>query len=491
MDRPNRLRLTALVAAAAILATLAVHEGAVADDVDALPASVAKPSLPAAPLAPAHKPKPAGWAVPGLDDLDSSVSLDAMAQLPLLTLGTDLATVYSCDAELYCRTPTKDRRCYQAEFPEVSWRFCAVDMRKRGLWIEQVALTRKPGDQPIDVIYDAGVMDLFVPYHSGDPRAYDMEYCYSDPVPNAQGTPVPETAGSCQQKLDSAWAGPNGLVEDFPSEIASSVAIELRDRGLAHLCTRPSPFVDVVRRGSEMAVWAVFDPGNYDNIIEYTFRDDGSIGFRSGVTGFNLPAQQDVGHMHNTLWRVDMDLNGHPNDTAYLWRHVESGTTAEDQDLLFNNGFESFASWDAFRFSTLVVKDGATNANGNRIGYTLQPLRTGTARHFGSDEAWTHMDFGVTRYRAGEPSMAGNDYERPNLYLLQNGKGVSNKEPIENSDLVLWHISSAHHEPHDEDRSTLDVGTSQYKGITPVHWSGFDLVPHDLFDYNPLGGPTC
>jgi len=22
-----------------------------------------------------------------------------------------------------------------------------------------------------------------------------------------------------------------------------------------------------------------------------------------------------------------------------------------------------------------------------------------------------------------------------------------------------------------------------------MHWSGFDLVPHNLFDANPLGGP--
>jgi hypothetical protein len=28
------------------------------------------------------------------------------------------------------------------------------------------------------------------------------------------------------------------------------------------------------------------------------------------------------------------------------------------------------------------------------------------------------------------------------------------------------------------------------RGITFVHWQGFDLQPHNLFDFNPLGGPS-
>jgi hypothetical protein len=26
-------------------------------------------------------------------------------------------------------------------------------------------------------------------------------------------------------------------------------------------------------------------------------------------------------------------------------------------------------------------------------------------------------------------------------------------------------------------------------GITNVHWQGVSLEPHNLFDFNPLGGP--
>ncbi|HET7705764.1 MAG TPA: hypothetical protein VFM36_06750, partial [Thermoanaerobaculia bacterium] len=58
-----------------------------------------------------------------------------------------------------------------------------------------------------------------------------------------------------------------------------------------------------------------------------------------------------------------------------------------------------------------------------------------------------------------------------------------------NTNVVLWHRSSAHHDPHDEDHAPGDP-PSLMTGITNVHWQGVDLEPHSLFDFNPLGGPS-
>jgi hypothetical protein len=33
------------------------------------------------------------------------------------------------------------------------------------------------------------------------------------------------------------------------------------------------------------------------------------------------------------------------------------------------------------------------------------------------------------------------------------------------------------------------MGNGGRSGITLVHWFGFEMVPHNFFDYNPLGGP--
>jgi Cu2+-containing amine oxidase len=67
--------------------------------------------------------------------------------------------------------------------------------------------------------------------------------------------------------------------------------------------------------------------------------------------------------------------------------------------------------------------------------------------------------------------------------------GVSDAESIENTDVVLWYRSSAHHHPHDEDHAPGDPANFM-TGITNVHWQGVDMEPRNLFDYNPLGGPS-
>ena len=59
---------------------------------------------------------------------------------------------------------------------------------------------------------------------------------------------------------------------------------------------------------------------------------------------------------------------------------------------------------------------------------------------------------------------------------------VRGGENLKGKDIVLWHITSAHHVPRQEDM--FGGGT----GSTAVVWSGFDLKPRDLFDATPFFG---
>jgi Cu2+-containing amine oxidase len=77
-----------------------------------------------------------------------------------------------------------------------------------------------------------------------------------------------------------------------------------------------------VRRGEELVLWGAIDAANYRYIQEYTFRDDGAIIGRAGTTGQNLPGEELDPHVHNALWRIDIDLNGVTNNAAHL-RHLE------------------------------------------------------------------------------------------------------------------------------------------------------------------------
>ena len=70
--------------------------------------------------------------------------------------------------------------------------------------------------------------------------------------------------------------------------------------------------------------------------------------------------------------------------------------------------------------------------------------------------------------------------------------GIVNEESVGNTDVVLWYNSSIHHHASDEDRpsSANSPGQTEYVyGIVLAKWAGFDLVPHNFFNFNPMGGP--
>lgn len=195
--------------------------------------------------------------------------------------------------------------------------------------------------------------------------------------------------------------------------------------------------------------------------------------------------------MHDALWRIDVDLDDAEGDTPYLVRHVEpdpgapTPLTAVDEHVLFNGGTEGFADWDPLELTSLLIEDQGENALGHRRGYELHPLRTGTARHFGPRESWTRHDFWVTRYDPEAPTAWADRWRSPDEYLLPD---AAEEQSLEGEDVVLWYLTSAHHDPTDEDRVN-NPPLFDY-GITRTHWFGFELAPHDFFDHNPLGGPS-
>jgi Cu2+-containing amine oxidase len=77
-----------------------------------------------------------------------------------------------------------------------------------------------------------------------------------------------------------------------------------------------------VRRGEELILWGAIDAANYRYIQEYTFRDDGMVIGRMGATGQNLPYSELITHVHNAIWRIDVDLDGVTNSVSWL-QHLE------------------------------------------------------------------------------------------------------------------------------------------------------------------------
>lgn len=376
-----------------------------------------------------------------------------------------------------------NRYCLMATFPELQWRFCLYATQNAGLALGLVDQRRYPGGPWRRILYKAGMAEVFTPYHSGNPHFYDTQF----------GSLDPNLQFGWHRAVTPAYLGPSSFLASLSGETQPSVVGECRDSGPAWLCN--GGLGNFIRRREEFVVWGLFDTGNYDFITEYGFRNDGTISMRAGATGYNSPAQPDGAHMHDILWRVDMDLNGPAGDTARVALHYEptspDGLEAMDVDPLFDNGTEGFFPWEAENFTALLIEDTSTNAEGNRRGYELEAERTGSARHYGSfsglPELWTQADFWVTRWHANEERTGFSAFwTPPDNYLIPY---VSNNESIVNQDLVFWYLASAHHHPTDEDRHQISPGVTDW-AITGIHWSGFELKPHDFFDFNILGNPA-
>jgi hypothetical protein len=376
-------------------------------------------------------------------------------------------------------TQYESSRIIYQEFPargpaETAWVIVWSENDHQGLWIEGAWFLRKKPftiANAIQVLGRAGLSNIFVVYHklnpTYDPRLFDLKFGALQPA-------IPEDAGDCGTITDPP------LISPYDSTSRRVLIKEIRDRGVAWTSNRKT------RRGEEMLLWSTYDAGNYEYIIQYGFRDDGTITFRLGSTGYNSPYRPFEGHMHNALWYVDMNLGGALHNSVMMMRHVEPGDpsvpcgpsaileTASDCMPKFNGGIEGFVDWNDKEFThPNIMSTVIHNAQGNNISYDFMPLRSGTARH---KENYTQHDFWVTTAKS-------NELDYTNLTSYVTG------ENIEDTDVALWYMSSNHHLPRDEDHE-YDQPIF-LPGVAQVMWSGFDLSPRNLFDDTPLHTPLC
>lgn len=324
---------------------------------------------------------------------------------------------------------------------QTAWRVQWGHAVGEGLYITGAWFKRTPAEPWVKILADARLADIFAPYNSGYPRYYDLTGF------NFRLVPVtPTDLGPCGTALDPV------------------VVKEVLDRGVLWKDDTEG------YRGKELVLWATLDASNYNYMIRYAFQDDGTIAFRVGATARNLPGSEHESHMHEGLWRVDVDLAGSTHDSAIVMRHQQSQDrySAYTVEEPFNGGVEGYVDWVDTEFTELRIQDEvATNATGKNISYDLKPMRMGTVRH---PEEFSQHDFWVTRAHENE------------LFYTELPTYISNREPVTNTDLVAWYLSSVYHRPRDEDGQ--EVGPF-WKGVALTMWSGFDLRPRNFFNVTP------
>lgn len=344
-----------------------------------------------------------------------------------------------------CSPPYLVQQTFTSGSHQTEWMICWQTPSAFGLAITSAHFRTGPGKPWIRVFWDARVTEIFVPYHSGGPRFYDLSG-FNPPFPLME-----VTAADCP-------AAQGGTLLGTPSLVCK----EIRNRGLAWKNNDGT-----VYRGQEVLLWSALRAGNYVYIFRWTFRDDGVVLGELGATGTNLTPGDET-HMHNAMWRLDIDLNGFPNDNVALVGHEEPDSTAHDPVTPITR--ETGLEWDDLRFSHLHIYDSVLkNARGHNSGYMLIPIRTGTARHF---EEWTRKDFWVTPYDPSQMRPAG----LPGY--VGAGRNVSN------TDVVVWYWGSVHHMFRDEDGCCPEDW--YFEGTAQAMFAGFMLKPQNLFDSPPF-----
>ena len=311
---------------------------------------------------------------------------------------------------------------------ETRWRLCWQVVRGNGLIISGAWFRPAPNAAWIKLVYDARLAELFVPYHGGSPRYYDVGYNFGW-VP-LDSIDCPPTTG--------------GLVLG-----TRQVCKQVHDRGLAWKHDAQK------RRGEELVLFSVLAAANYNYIIEWTFRDDGTMAGRVGATG--IPAGTTT-HMHGPVWRLDLDLNGADGDQVTMMTHTESGALGVDTHtpIVTEGGFP----WSATGFRSWELTDATLrNSAGAQSAWHLMPQVTGTPMH---QEPFTTNTLWVTHYR-------WNEFTASALPTYVNG------ESVRQQDVVLWYYGGLHHMVRGEDAQ-----------MTHVMWTGFSLMPFNVFGKTPL-----
>ena len=295
------------------------------------------------------------------------------------------------------------------------------------------------------VLYRAGLSEIFVPYSSGSPRYLDLSTFSFDLV-----------------DANAADRGPCGRLMGSPAKVVREVIDKgplWKDDGAVH-------------RGQKLRLWATLDAANYNYVIAYDFHDDGTIAFLGAGTAENLPNRELESHVHNLIWRVDVDLDGAGGDEVWLTRHVEPLGSQSWTDVAepFAGGREGALAWKPREFNTLQVRSrGLTNAAGAPTSYDVRPLYRGVARHA---EEWMRHDLYATRYRGSE------------VLAEQLMTYVGNRESTMGGDVVIWQNTPLLHVPRSEDG--VFGANGLWQGVALAMWGGFEMRPRNLFDGTPF-----
>ena len=411
---------------------------------------------------------------------------------------------------------------------EVSWQNWSFHLRpdqRTGLVVSLVDYRESPDSNPRPVMYQGQLSEIYVPYMDPAFAWYARNFIDAGEFP-AGGLAKPLLRGrDCPDHavyIDSINTNSQGR----PRTVPRTTCIYERETGDPSWRHYEDEQPDS-RKSRDLVVRTAAVVGNYDYLLDWIFRQDGSIEARVGATGLlevkatsavsaipptpaagpaNATAVDalqagtaadaygrfldrnviGVNHDHYFSYRLDLDVDGadnrfvadrlvtqelpadHPRRSVWV-QQPHAAQTEQDAQLDIN--LAQPALWR-------ILSTSRRNAVGYPTSYQLMPGRNANHLFVADDYSLRRAGFiehhlWVTPYDPDERFAAG---DHPTL--SEPGMGLpawtEANRSISDEDLVIWHTVGMHHLPRAEDWPVM-----------PVMWHGFELRPFDFFDRNP------
>ena len=402
--------------------------------------------------------------------------------------------------------PGFDLEGYQVDWQ--NWRFHLRPDQRLGAVLSLVSYQDKTGSPARSVMYQGHLSEIFVPYM--DPafgwyqrNFIDIGEFIAGGLAKAllRGRDCPGFA----TYFDTVISSEKGR----PRTVPDTICVFERETGDPAWRHWSSELPDS-RRSRDLVVRVGAVVGNYDYLLDWIFRQDGSIEIRVGTTGIlevkateaenALQAEPEadaygrfvdrnivaVNHDHYLSYRLDLDIDGtqnrfvadrlvtrrlpegHPRRSLWV---QEEHVPASEHDARLDINLERPALWR-------ILSQDRQNSSGYATSFQLVPGRNAVTLLSEDDYPRRRAGFidhhlWVTPQRDSERHAAG---DHPTL--SEPGQGLpawtAADRPIRDRDIVVWHTIGMHHLPRSEDWPVM-----------PTVWYGFELRPFDFFDRNP------